>query len=223
MYIDSFIPPDRLDAAYVHDNVARVQEAASLRDQGGSEDREPGRIQFHFDRRKFRSASRETRDGVHHGQYVNGCVHCSGHSEDVRAGGPRNLEIDAVDRWSNGRRRFRLRPLFGAVGRNACMLNARNGERLGRLAAELEADGVEVEIATDLHRIPSEADIVISAASLASPSLLLGRIATEAIVCDAGYPKNLAPAAMPDAHNLLRRAGTDCWRIEVHAGFQWRF
>ncbi len=42
--------------------------------------------------------------------------------------------------------------------------------------------------------------MVICAASLASPSLLLGRIAPGAIVCDAGYPKNLSPGAdMPGA------------------------
>ena len=32
----------------------------------------------------------------------------------------------------------------------------------------------------------------ICAASLAPPSLLLGRIAPDAIVCDAGYPENLS-------------------------------
>jgi predicted amino acid dehydrogenase len=74
----------------------------------------------------------------------------------------------------------------------------------------LQADRVQVEIATDLQendllednrqRFSSEADVVICAASLASPSLLLGRIAPEAIVCDAGYPKNLSPnAEMPGA------------------------
>ncbi|HXM60771.1 MAG TPA: hypothetical protein VN950_07915 [Terriglobales bacterium] len=36
---------------------------------------------------------------------------------------------------------------------------------------------------------------MICAASLASPSLLLGRVASDAIVCDAGYPKNLSPSA----------------------------
>jgi hypothetical protein len=36
---------------------------------------------------------------------------------------------------------------------------------------------------------------VICAASLASPSTLLGRIAPNALVCDAGYPKNLSPGA----------------------------
>jgi predicted amino acid dehydrogenase len=78
------------------------------------------------------------------------------------------------------------------------LLSARNVERLRRLAAELEADGVQVEIATDLKQFSAEADVVICAASLASPSLLLGRIAPHAIVCDAGYPKNLSPnAQMP--------------------------
>jgi predicted amino acid dehydrogenase len=80
------------------------------------------------------------------------------------------------------------------------LLSARNVERLGRLAAELQADGVQVEIATDTQRFSAEADVVICAASLASPSLLLGRIASDAIVCDAGYPKNLSPnARMPSA------------------------
>jgi predicted amino acid dehydrogenase len=37
---------------------------------------------------------------------------------------------------------------------------------------------------------------VICAASLASPSLLLGGIAPDALVCDAGYPKNLSPRAL---------------------------
>ena len=85
------------------------------------------------------------------------------------------------------------------------LLSARNLERLRRLAEELHADGVEVEITTDLRQngypqFSAEADLVICAASLASPSLLLGRIAPDAIVCDAGYPKNLSPSAqMPGA------------------------
>src|SRR5580692_10446299 len=75
------------------------------------------------------------------------------------------------------------------------LLSARNVERLRRLAAELQAQGVQVEIATSLQRFSAEADLVICAASLASPSLLLGQIAPGALVCDAGYPKNLSPRA----------------------------
>src|SRR5205814_900098 len=36
LYIDSFIPPDRLDAAYVHDNIARVRAAASYAIKAGA-------------------------------------------------------------------------------------------------------------------------------------------------------------------------------------------
>jgi len=75
------------------------------------------------------------------------------------------------------------------------LLSARKVERLRGLAAELRDDGAEVEIATDLQQFSADADVVICAASLASPSLLLGRIASDAIVCDAGYPKNLSPTA----------------------------
>src|ERR1700687_3160164 len=34
LYIDSFIPPDRLEAAYVHENIARVRGAAACAIKG---------------------------------------------------------------------------------------------------------------------------------------------------------------------------------------------
>src|SRR6266403_4513705 len=36
LYIDSFIPPDRLDAAYVHENIARVRGAAACAIKAGA-------------------------------------------------------------------------------------------------------------------------------------------------------------------------------------------
>src|SRR5207302_38244 len=36
LYIDSFIPPDRLEAAYVHDNIARVRGAAACAIKAGA-------------------------------------------------------------------------------------------------------------------------------------------------------------------------------------------
>jgi fatty aldehyde-generating acyl-ACP reductase len=75
---------------------------------------------------------------------------------------------------------------------------ARNPARLSALRDELEAGGAQVETATDLRQFRAAADVVICAASLASPSLFLDRVAPNAIVCDAGYPKNLVPnAAVP--------------------------
>src|SRR6202041_2980328 len=36
LYIDSFIPPDRLEAAYVHENIARVRAAAACAVRAGA-------------------------------------------------------------------------------------------------------------------------------------------------------------------------------------------
>jgi predicted amino acid dehydrogenase len=74
------------------------------------------------------------------------------------------------------------------------ILSARNPERLRALAEELRAEGNRIAIATDLELAAGAADLVICAASLSSSSLLLDRLPPGAIVCDAGYPKNLAPS-----------------------------
>ena len=88
------------------------------------------------------------------------------------------------------------------------LLRARNIERLDALAAEFKADGIEPKISIHLEQFTSAADLLICAASLASPSLLLGQLAPEAIICDADYPKNLnAAAQMPRATVLFGGLG----------------
>jgi fatty aldehyde-generating acyl-ACP reductase len=197
LYIDSFIPPDRLDAAYVHDNMARVRGAAAYAIKAGAKIVSLGGfssilIEGNFDQLPERHDTVfTTGNTLTVGFIVQGikkmCAHWG-----------RNLctstllIVGATGDVGSGCARC-LAPLVKRV-----LLCARNIERLGSLAAELSADGVQVEIATGLEQFPAEADIVICAASLTSPSLLLGRIAPDAIVCDAGYPKNLSPnAQMP--------------------------
>src|SRR5262249_27170377 len=75
------------------------------------------------------------------------------------------------------------------------LLFARNADRLRSLANELAADDVDVEIAADPGRFSHRPDIVICAASLPAPSLLLSRLAPDALICDAGYPKNLSSSS----------------------------
>ena len=199
VYIDSFIPPDRLEAAYVHENVARVRGAAARAIQAGAKIASLGGfssilIEGNFDQLpERRNTVFTTGNTLTVGFIVQGI-------KKMCALEGRNLQrstlliVGATGDVGSGCARC-LAPLVRRV-----LLSARNGERLRKLAAEFEADGVEVEIATDLQRFSVEADIVICAASLASPSLLLGRIAPDAIICDAGYPKNLSPSAqMPGA------------------------
>jgi fatty aldehyde-generating acyl-ACP reductase len=200
LYIDSFIPPDRLDAASTHDNLARVRAAAACAIKAGAKIVSLGGfssilIEGNFNHLPERHDTVFTTGNTLTVAFIVQGIHkmCALEGRDLRRS--TLLIVGATGDVGSGCARC-LAPLVKRV-----LLNARNGERLRRLAAELEANGVEVEIATDLQRFSTNADVVICAASLASPSLLLGgRIALHAIVCDAGYPKNLSPSVgMPGA------------------------
>jgi fatty aldehyde-generating acyl-ACP reductase len=199
LYIDSFIPPDRLEAAHVHDNIARVRGAAAYAIKAGAKIVSLGGfssilIEGNFDQLPERNGTVfTTGNTLTVGFIVQGIKRmCAQEGRDLRRS--TLLIVGATGDVGSGCARC-LVPMVKRV-----LLSARNVDRLRRLAAELAADGVQVEIATGLQQFSAEADVVICAASLAYPSLLLGRIAPGAIVCDAGYPKNLSPnAQMPDA------------------------
>ncbi len=199
LYIDSFIPPDRLEAAYVHENIARVRSAAACAIKAGAKIVSLGGFSSILIEGNFAQLP-EKRDTVFTtGNTLTVAFIVQGIKKMCALEG-RNLSkttlliIGATGDVGSGCARC-LAPMVKRV-----LLSARNVERLRRLEAESEADGIQVEIATDLQQFSAEADVVICAASLASPSLFLGRIAPDAIICDAGYPKNLSPSAdMPGA------------------------
>jgi fatty aldehyde-generating acyl-ACP reductase len=199
IYIDSFIPPDRLDAAYMHENIARVRGAAAYAIKAGAKIVSLGGfssilIEGNFDQLPERHETVfTTGNALTVGFIVQGIKKmCALEGRSLHRS--TLLIVGATGDVGSGCARC-LAPLVKRV-----LLSARNVERLRWLAAELEADGVQVEIATEQQQFSTEADVVICAASLSSPSLLLGRIAPDAIVCDAGYPKNLSPSAqMPGA------------------------
>jgi len=199
LYIDSFIPPDRLEAANTLDNVARVRGAAAYAIKAGAKIVSLGGfssilMEGNFDQLPERHDTVfTTGNTLTVGFIVQGIRKmCALEGRNLRSS--TLLVVGATGDVGSGCARCL------APGVKRVLLSARNVERLRRLAAELEADGVQVEIATDLQQFSTEADMVICAASLASPSLLLGRIAPSAIICDAGYPKNLSPSAqMPGA------------------------
>src|SRR5262249_30709913 len=199
LYIDSFIPPDRLEPVHVHENIARVRGAAACAIRAGAKIVSLGGFSSILIEGKFDQLSERNDTVFTTGKTLPVCFIVQGIRKMCALGG-RNLRsstlliVGATGDVGSGCARC-LAPIVRRV-----LLSARNVERLRKLAAELEAYGVQVEIATDLQQFSAEADIVICAASLASPSLLLGCIAPHAIVCDAGYPKNLSPAAeMPGA------------------------
>ena len=198
-YIDSFIPPDRLQAAYVHENIARVRGAAACAIQVAAKIVSLGGfssilIEGNFDQLPERHDTVFTTGNTLTVAFIVQGVKkmCALEARDIRRS--TLLVVGATGDLGSGCARC-LAPIVRRV-----FLNARNGERLRRLAGELRSEGVQVETATDLQQFSAEADIVVCAASLAFPSLLLSRIAPDAVVCDAGYPKNLSPTAqMPGA------------------------
>jgi fatty aldehyde-generating acyl-ACP reductase len=194
LYIDSFIPPDRLEASYVHENIKRVRGAAACAIKAGAKIVSLGGfssilIEGNFDQLPEKNDTVFTTGNTLTVAFIVQGIRkmCALEGRDLRTS--TLLIVGATGDVGSGCARC-LAPLVMRV-----VLSARNVERLRRLAAELQTDGVEVEIATDLQQFSAEADVVICAASLASPSLLLGRIAPHALVCDAGYPKNLSPTA----------------------------
>jgi predicted amino acid dehydrogenase len=191
-YIDSFIPPDRLEAAYVYENIARVRAAAACAINAGAKIVSLGGfssilIEGNFDQLPERNGTVFTTGNTLTVAFIVQGIKkmCALEGRDLRVS--TLLIVGATGDVGSGCARC-LGPLVKRV-----LLTARNAERLRRFAAELQADGIDAEIATAQQAFSTEADLVICAASLASPSLLLDRIAPNAIVCDAGYPKNLAP------------------------------
>lgn len=84
------------------------------------------------------------------------------------------------------------RCLNGRVRR--LLLAARNHERLERDAGLLRPEG-RVETSTDVLHLLGEATMVIAVTSAFEPCFALEACKPDAIVCDAGYPKNIRVTA----------------------------
>src|SRR5580704_15848274 len=151
LYIDSFIPPDRLEAAYVHGNIARVRKGAACAIQAGAKSVSLGGfspllIEGNFDQLpKNNSTVFTTGNTLTVAFLVQGIQKmCALEGRNLRRS--TLLIVGAIGDVGSGCARC-LAPFVRRV-----LLSARNLERLRRLAAELQADGVQVEIATDLQR-----------------------------------------------------------------------
>jgi predicted amino acid dehydrogenase len=199
VYIDSFIPPDCLEARHTHENITRVRYAAACAIKAGARIVSLGGfssilIEGNFDQLPARQGTAfTTGNTLTVGFIVRGIRQmCAREGRDLAR--MTLLIVGATGDVGSGCARCLAYSVSGI------QLNARNEDRLNKLAAELGAGGVEVETAIDLARFSRPADLVICAASLPSGSLLFEHIAQNAIVCDAGYPKNLAAdARMPAA------------------------
>lgn len=192
VYIDSFIPPDRLAGAFALENLARVRQAsqcavdlrAGVVSLGGFSsiliEGDADRLPPH-PHTAFTTGNTLTVAFIVQGVQLM----CAREQRDLASS--TLLVIGATGDVGSGCARY-LAPHVRRI-----LLQARNVARLQALASELEGD-CEVAIVDDAS-VSTPADIVICAASLASSSLAPLGIAPGAIICDAGYPKNLARSA----------------------------
>ena len=197
LYIDSFIPPDRLEKVNLRENLARVRAAAACAVNEGARIASLGGfssilIEGNFDQIPERRDTVFTTGNTLTVGFIVQAIRqmCEREGRDLAKS--TLLIAGATGDVGSGCARC-LAPEVGRM-----LLHARNRERLRKLGDELEADQgregkLQVEVATDAEQFSTDAGIVICAASTASPSLRLGRIAPGALICDAGYPKNLCP------------------------------
>jgi fatty aldehyde-generating acyl-ACP reductase len=197
LYIDSFIPPDRLDAAFMQENLRRVRGAAACAIKAGAKIVSLGGfssilIEGNFDMIPVRGNTVFTTGNSLTVAFIVGGIRrmCEQEGRELRRATV--LIVGATGDVGSGCARCLL-PLVSRM-----ILCARNMERLRGLQQELEGQGVQVDIAASILELPARPDVVVCAASLPSPSLLLGKLAPGSIVCDAGYPKNLAPLGNKD-------------------------
>jgi predicted amino acid dehydrogenase len=71
------------------------------------------------------------------------------------------------------------------------LLNARNYNRLQSLCGSLREEGVDAHCSTVINELIPEADVIIYVTSSANMQFANGK--KNVLVCDAGYPKNIEP------------------------------
>lgn len=196
VYIDSFIPPDRLEGRYLQENLVRVRESAEYAVREGAKIATLGGFSSILLEGKLDLLPQHTGTAFTTGntltvafiaREIERAMELAG--RDLRD--TKLLIIGASGDVGSGCARY-LGPRVRRL-----LLSARLRGRLEELASELKFFGAEVEVDTDVQRLARGADLVICAASLAAPTLLLEALPAGAIVCDAGYPKNLQPRSEP--------------------------
>lgn len=183
IYIDCFIPPDRLAD---RENLARVRQAVQCAIRSGAPIATLGGFSS-----ILLESSRELLPSTSATAFTTGNTLTVAL---ILRGVERALELAGRDL---SRANVLIVGATGDVGSGCArclaprvarlLLCARNLNRLQTLAAELP---VPTEVHTRIESLSMRADLVICAASLPAPSLSRELFSPQAIVCDAGYPRN---------------------------------
>jgi fatty aldehyde-generating acyl-ACP reductase len=195
--IDCFIPPDRLDARFLRENLARVREAAQCAIRAGAPIVSLGGFSSILLEGRMDILPPHPQTAFTTGNTLTVALIVRGVERALELAG-RDLRdanvliVGASGDVGSGCARY----LASRAGK--LLLCARNADRLQRFASEFSGLS-NVEADTDLLKLAPQADVVICAASATHPIELLQALPPGTIVCDAGYPKNFPPAFAPSA------------------------
>lgn len=191
MYIESFISPDELDAAHLHANLRKVREACCCAEREGAAVASLGGFTS-----IVLEAGREEASVTGRTQFTTGNTLTAGFI--VKA-------VESVCRQRGKALQAATLLIVGSTGDigSACaryfensvkslLLCARQAGPLARQSQEFIDRGISARYAVHVNELLPSADIVICVASSIMSDADFGLLPHDAIICDAGYPKNLA-------------------------------
>ena len=196
VYIDSFIPPDRLEGRFLRENLARVREAAEYAIREGAKIVALGGFSSILLEGNLDLLPQHAATAFTTGNTLTVALIMRGMERAAELAGrhlrdARVLVIGASGDVGSGC------ALCLAPRVKRLLLCARNLDRLHKFGAQLTGCGAEIEMGTDVQQLAARADFIVCAASLAAPTIFLEGFARDAIICDAGYPKNLRAGCSP--------------------------
>jgi fatty aldehyde-generating acyl-ACP reductase len=188
VYIDTFIDPDKLDSQHIKANIRKVIQAATCAEKEGASIAALGGftsivLEGNFDSFPKNGTKFTTGNTLTTAYIVKGVEVAAGHC-NIRLADSTLLVLGAT----------------GDIGM-ACvnyfktkvkqlLLCARNFNRLEKFAQCLKAEKVNVKCDVSVDELLPGADVIICVAS--ATGLTFKNCKKNVLVCDAGYPKNLA-------------------------------
>jgi predicted amino acid dehydrogenase len=195
-YIDCFMPPDRLDRRFLRENLARVREAAECAIREGARVAALGGFSSILLEGNTNLLPPDPGSAFTTGNTLAVALIVRGIERAVACADRDLRETDILIVGASGDVGSGCARCLGPrAGR--LLLCARNPERLRGLWSELREIGADVEMDTDLRRLTPRAHLVVCVASTPAPDLWLESLPAGALICDAGYPKNLSPLCAP--------------------------
>lgn len=199
MYVETFIPPDRLGMASLRTNLGKVESAISCAAREGARVASLGGFTSIILERSHRSVDTVGKVALTTGNSLTAGFIVRGVE---RAADRIGLDLTAASILivgSTGDLGSACTAYFATRSRRLALC-ARRAERLRNQVNAISGARADVTAWSDPTEPLASADVVIAVASLTAPSLDLGRCKVGALVCDAGYPKNLASG--PDRKRL---------------------